>query len=162
YWLHTPKYTNVKVDTIYWQYTVNLRTREVHHDDGWGHPGTKGFYNEVAFNVNCQDKYYGTEDCNPHKCNPHQVSYSCKCKSVKYNCRKSCQNEGNGYSGCTENCSERNECSTCYRTEYDTCYDECPVYRDWCSYDYAEWPVTQTLSTSGDDHTVYWPNLTTD
>lgn len=41
----------------------------------------------------------------------------------------------------------------------NTCYDQCDEYRDWCNYDYFEWPVFQTQVTSGTDHEVYWAKL---
>ncbi len=159
HWLFTPKYVNTKVDSIYWKYTVNLRTREVRHDAEWGRPGDKGFYEESAFNVDCNSKYYGTEDCHPHDCRPHSVSYSCNCVSYSCDCKTTCTNEKNGYSRCSESCGTCNRCSTCYRTEYDTCYDQCPVYRDWCEYDYYEWPISKTISTTGEDHKIYWPTV---
>jgi hypothetical protein len=158
-WLYTPKFVDTKVATIHWEYISNLRTQEIHHNGEWGHPGGKGFYNEPAFNVSCDSRYFGTEDCHPHDCRPHQVSYDCNCVSYECNCKKSCTNQKNGYSSCSESCSTCNRCRTCSRTEYDTCYDSCPVYRDWCEYDYKEWPVTKTLKTEGDDHKVYWPDL---
>lgn len=158
-WLFTPKHVDAKVDGIQWSYTSNLRERQIKHDSEWGHPGNKGFYKEPAFNVSCKSEYYGTEDCHPHDCNPHRVSYSCNCTSYDCNCRTTCVDQKNGFSRCSESCSRCNKCDTCYRTEYDTCYDQCPVYKDRCEYDYYEWPISRTESTSGEDHKVYWPPL---
>jgi hypothetical protein len=161
-WLFTPKHIDAKVENIHWSYTANLREQKIQHDAEWGRPGNKGFYEEPAFNISCDNRYYGTESCNPHDCNPHTVSYSCNCTSYQCNCSTSCTNQKNGYSSCTKSCSTCSKCSTCYKTEYSTCYEQCPVYRDWCQYSYYEWPITKTQSTSGDDQKVYWPSLSAD
>lgn len=158
-WLVTPKTIDAHVQEIGWTYTENIRERATFHDANWDRPGNKGFYAEPAFNVSCQSKYYGTENCNPHECNPHSVSYSCNCTTYECGCTTSCSSNGNGYSTCSERCSSCSRCDTCYRTEYDTCYDQCPVYRDWCSYDYYDWPVKQTKSTGGASHEEHWPGL---
>lgn len=43
--------------------------------------------------------------------------------------------------------------------EYDTCHSHCDVYRDWCEYDYYDWPIIKTLQTMGSRHNEYWPDL---
>lgn len=42
----------------------------------------------------------------------------------------------------------------CTTTQYIYCSD--PVYDDWCSYDYYEWPVVHTKQILGYDHNTYW------
>ena len=116
-------------------------------------------------------------DCNPHQqsyscnsqhyqCNPRTESYSCNCTSRECNCRETCTSNRNGYSTCRTSCSTCSSCSTCtrtvystcekhdtcYRTVYDTCYDSCPVYDQWCEYDYYTWPVRDRLVTQGSSH----------
>ena len=154
-WLATPRRIDAKVDRIGWSYVENLRERETRHSAEWGRPGGKGFYNEPAFNVSCERRYYGQERCRPHDCNPHRVSYQCRPHDC--NCRETCSDNGNGYSTCRTTCSTCYD--TCYRTEYDTCYDSCPVYKQWCEYDYHEWPIKKTEVTSGDSHKVKWPGM---
>lgn len=86
-----------------------------------------------AFNVYCRRKYYGEEDCNYYQCNPHTIWRSCNCN--------------------------KDGCDRCSRIEYDRCHHHCDVYRDWCEYDYYNWPIIQTLETTGSRHNEYWPNL---
>jgi hypothetical protein len=102
-WLFTPAMVNTQVKSTDWTYTSELRVREIRHTNEWGRPGSKGFYQEPAFNVSCHTEYYGTEDCNPHDCM------------------------------CSRSSDGRMSCSTCYdqcpeyrdRCEYD--YYEWPV-----------------------------------
>jgi hypothetical protein len=151
-WILTPWEVTTKVSGISWQYTSKLRQKTLMHGEDWGAPSG-------SFNVSCERKYYGDEDCHPHDCRPHSVSYECNCSSSPCNCSTKCSDNGNGFSTCSESCSTCRSCSTCSRTEYDTCYDSCPVYKDWCSYDYYEWPVIQTLNTAGATHDERWPVL---
>lgn len=147
-----PWEVDTKVTSIEWRYQSDLRQRTTMHGSDWGAPSG-------AFNVSCSRKKYGTENCHPHQCNAHSVSYDCNCTSYECNCRKSCSDNGNGFSTCSESCSTCERCSTCSRTEYDTCYDQCDVFKDWCEYDYYEWPVVQTLKTGGAEHNEHWPVL---
>lgn len=39
------------------------------------------------------------------------------------------------------------------------CWKECPVYKDWCSYDYHDWPIVDRAATEGTTHEVTWPVL---
>ena len=143
---------DAKVNSLLWQYTSYLHHKTLSGGLGWGSPGG-------AFNISCSSKYYGDEDCHPHNCRPHSVSYECNCSSYDCNCRTTCTDNKNGFSSCSESCSTCQRCSTCNRTEYDTCYDSCPVYKDYCTYDYYEWPIIQTLKTSGFEHNEHWPEL---
>lgn len=154
-WLLTSWEVEARVSGIEWTYTSNLRQRTTMHGEDWGSPSG-------AFNVSCQRKLYGTEDCHPHNCNAHSVSYECNCTSYECNCRTSCTDNKNGFSSCSETCSSCQRCSTCSRTEYDTCYDQCDVYKDWCSYDYYEWPIIATKETYGVTHDEHWADLKAD
>ena len=163
----------VKVSSATWVYKADLHQKTLMHGTDWG-SRTSGTYSREhksdgygprgdGFNVSCEGKYYGTENCHPHNCRPHSVSYQCNCTSYSCNCRthKSCSSSKNGFSNCSEyeTCSTCERCSTCSRTEYDTCYDTCDVYRDWCSYDYYEWPIVATKTTQGNTREVAWPDL---
>lgn len=150
--LLVPKEVDAKVNSIRWMYTSDLRQKTLMHGEGWGSPSG-------SFNVSCSRKYYGDEDCNPHDCNPHSVSYECNCQTYDCNCRTTCSDNGNGFSTCSESCSTCSQCSTCSRTEYDTCYDRCPVYKDYCTYDYYEWPVVASQKTGSFEHDEKWPDL---
>jgi hypothetical protein len=99
------------------------------------------------------------------------VSYDCHCRSVTTcrpvtRCTTSCSRSGNGSSRCRESCStsescqSRSVCQTCYRTEYDTCWNRCPDYDDKCDFDYPTWPVAQVADTTNTDHTLVRPSLT--
>lgn len=153
--LFMPWEVTAKVSALRWDYRADLRQRVTLHGSGWGSPGG-------AFNVSCKRKWYGTENCNPHNCNPHSVSYECNCTSYECNCSTHCSDNGNGFSTCSETCSTCQQCSTCSRIEYDTCYDQCDVYKDWCEYDYYDWPIIKTLTTSGSSHNEHWPDLAAD
>jgi len=143
---------DVKVAGIEWHYQADLHQRTLMHGSDWGSPSG-------AFNISCNSKFYGTEDCHPHDCRPHSVSYDCNCKNEECNCRETCRDNGNGFSTCSETCSTCRSCETCSKTEYDTCYDQCDVYRDWCTYDYYEWPIVATQKTAGAAHDEHWPAL---
>lgn len=114
-WLFIPHETVAKVTFITWNYRADLRQRTLKHDSGWGSPFG-------AFNVSCQRRYYGEEDCNPHPC-------------------------GTGF---------HLDFNTDSR---DTCYAHCSVYKDWCEYDYYDWPIIRTERTSGVAHDEHWPEL---
>lgn len=146
---------NARVSGISWRYEQSLYQRETRHGEGWGTPFG-------AFNTSCEKRQHGTKDCNPYKCNPHSESYKCNCKTVEYGCHDVCVDQKNGFSKCHEACSEREECSTCSRTVYDTCHEQCPVYDDWCSYDYYEWKHVTTQVTAGTSHDEHWGTLKAD
>lgn len=151
-YLLSPWEETTTVSGIQWNYRSDLHQRTLMHGTGWGAP-------VGSFNTSCKSKFYGTEDCHPHDCRPHSVSYECNCSSYECNCRKSCTDNKNGFSTCEESCSTCQRCSTCSRTEYDTCYDQCDVYKDWCEYDYYEWPIVATSQTGGIVHDEHWPPL---
>ena len=147
-WLFLPHEVDTTVTSTTWEYTMELQQRETRHGEGWDgdRPGSH-------FNDSCRTKQRGTEDCNPHDCNAHSESYDCNPHDCS--CRSTCTDNGNGYSSCSETCSTCYD--SCSRTVYDTCYDQCAVYDQWCEYDYYEWPTILKQQTSGNDHKVHWP-----
>ena len=151
-WIFMPYEVNAEVTGIHWEHTVNLEQRFLKHGNDWD-----GNMPSDAHNVKCVTKFKEYERCNPHDCNPHQVSYDCRPHDC--NCRESCSPSGNGYASCTTTCSTCYD--TWYRTEYDTCYDQCPVYDEWCSFDYHEWDVIKTNVVGGTTHEEHWPDFPT-
>lgn len=147
-WLFIPHKQHAHVLSTYWEHTTFVHERTLTHGDGWGSPSD-------AFNVSCQRKLKGTEDCNPYDCRPHSVRY--QSGSHECNCRQSCSGKGNGYSTCSETCSSCADYSS--RTEYDTCYHQCDVYAQWCSYDEYQWPVVASPTLSGTDKQCRWPSV---
>ncbi|MBU1028861.1 hypothetical protein KKE28_01515 [Patescibacteria group bacterium] len=176
-WLFVPYEVDVTVTTVHWQIDRALRQKTLRHDSGW-----RSDMPAATFNESCETRQNGTENCNPHDCNCHEVNYDCdphdcNCHEVNYdcdphdcNCHEVCHDNSNGFSDCSEVCDtcyntcSRRECDTCYNTcsrrECDTCYDQCPVYEEWCSYNFYEWPVVDQASTSGSDLNVSPPTLT--
>lgn len=152
FWLFSSHLTHATVTSATWSITRNLRTRATLHDSGWGSPSG-------AFNTSCQTRYYGDRNCNPYDCNAHQESYSCRPHDCRCSTYTTTSGQKNGFSRVTTH----QRCDTCYdscsRSVHDTCYRQCPVYRDWCEYDYYEWPITATLTTAGSGQNVYDPPL---
>lgn len=140
------------VSEIQWRYEQNLYQRVTLHEEGWG-------TRMGAFNVSCQQRQRGTRDCHPHQCRPHTVYRDCNCVQEECNCHKSCTSNKNGFSTCSEECDRCSKCDRCSETQYDTCYEQCPVYKDWCSYDYYDWNREATLVTSGVAHDEHWGAL---
>lgn len=153
-WALAPHEVDANISGITWAYTADLHQKTQKHGTDWNRPSESS-----AFNVSCNSKYYGDEDCHPHNCNAHQVSYDCNCTSYDCNCRETCRSNNNGFSTCSTSCSSCSRCSTCYKTEYDTCYDRCSVYKNWCEYDYYAWPTIASLQTTGTTHETKWPAL---
>lgn len=149
-----PRELEAEVVSIEWRHSAQLFQRELKQGENW-----KGRMPSGTFNVSCVDKYYGDEDCNPHDCRPHNVSYDCNCTSYECNCRTTCRDNGNGFSSCSESCGTCSRCETCSRTEYDTCYDSCPVNKPWCVYSVYEWPLVRSLAMTGSKHDESWPDL---
>lgn len=145
-WLFIPHKQHARVLSTYWEHTTFVHERTLVHGEGWGSPSD-------SFNVSCQRKLKGTEDCHPYDCRPHSVRY--QSGSHECNCRNSCTSKGNGYSSCSEICSTCADYSS--RTEYDTCYHQCDVYAQWCSYDEYQWPVVASPTLSGTDKMCRWP-----
>lgn len=164
-WLFSWHPTTATVTETTWRYHVDLHRREVRHDSDW-----KNNEPAHAFNESCHEEIRSYHQCNPYQCNPHQVSFECNCRddrncTSRPVCSTSCSNSGNGSSSCSERC--RNEescttnrvCQTCYRTEYDTCYEQCPDYDQKCEFDFPVWPAIQAADTMNTDHTLVRPEL---
>ena len=147
-WLFLPHEVDTTVTSTTWEYTMELQQRETRSGEGWD-----GDRPDSHFNDSCRTKQRGTEDCNPHDCNAHSESYDCNPHDCS--CHDVCSDNGNGYSSCHQSCSTCYD--SCSRTVYDTCYDQCAVYDQWCEYDYYAWPTILNQRTSGDDHEVHWP-----
>lgn len=147
-----PWEVDARVTSIAWVFTSDLHQKTLEHAEGWGHRSD-------AFNVSCNQKLKTHRDCNPHQCNPYSESYECNCSSHSCDCTTTCRNNKNGFSTCSEHCGTCRSCDTCTRTAYRTCYERCPVYDDWCTYDYYDWPITRTLTTTGNAHDEHWPDL---
>jgi len=153
YWLFVPMEVDAKVTQVSWEYTKHLKQRETHHGSDWEDSRPSSHFNDQ-----CETRQRGTENCHPYNCNPRQQSSSCR--PHECNCSNVCTDQGNGYSSCTQSCSTCYD--TCYETVYDTCYEQCPVYDEWCEYDYYTWPIIQTEVSSGvNNHDMKWPILET-
>jgi hypothetical protein len=148
-WLCVPHEEDTFVQSTTWRYTRTLEERTVQHGSGWGHPID-------AFNVHCERRQHGTENCHPHDCDCRQVSYDCRCHDCNCVTHESCSDLGNGYSSCHEEESCSTCCDTCSEERCSTCYDQCPVYDDWCTYDYYQWIVRDTETTSGTGRETQW------
>lgn len=134
-----------EVRSTSWEYRKILEQRMTKSGSGWGTPSG-------SFNASCHTRQRGTERCHPRDCNPHQVSYDCRPHDCS--CHVSCTDLSNGYSRCEEHCSTCYD--TCTRTEYNTCYDECPVYDEWCTYSYYEWDEIDREVTRGTNDEPHW------
>lgn len=155
-WAFMPWRETVHVSATLWSRTTNLQQRVTRNGEGWGVPSE-------SFNSRCESRQHGTHNCNPYDCNPHSVPCNCHEVSAGESCSEHCSSSGNGFSECEEVCTPEyvEQCDSC--TEYDTCYEQCPTYDDWCSYQYYEWPIIRTESTHGTDlATLAWPALDVD
>lgn len=165
FWLFSWHPTTATVTETTWHYHVDLHQRELRHDSDW-----KNNEPPHAFNESCHEEIRSYHQCNPYQCNPHQVGYECNCRderncTTRPVCSTSCSNNGNGSSSCSERCRDEESCTTnrvcqtCYRTEYDTCYEQCPDYDQKCEFDFPTWPVVQVADTTNTDHTLVRPEL---
>jgi hypothetical protein len=157
-YLFLPWETDAQVTGVRWTYHVDLQQKTLRHEEDW-----EGEMHVGAFNTSCMTRQRGTENCNPHQCDCRDESYQCNCRSCNCSesCRESCTDNGNGTESCSESCTQTCDecCDTCTREVCRTCYDQCPVYDDWCSYDWYDWPVVNHATTSGADLNVYAPAL---
>jgi hypothetical protein len=148
------------VDTVSWERTAVIEERHIKDGSDW-----QGSMHAGAFDVSCVNKFRRYRDCNPHDCHPHKVSYTCNCTGGgSYACgsTRKCSSRKNGSGSCrdvTKYCTRPRRCDTCYRTKYDTCYDQCPVYDDWCQYKYPQWEEISRKQESGHDTKPHWPEL---
>lgn len=149
-WLLVPREIAVQVKRISWSHTVELEQRFLRHGNGWKNNAPSN-----SFNFSCETRKRGTRNCNPYKCNEHSESY--KCNPHSCNCKEVCVKNQNGYASCSDRCETCYD--TCSRTVSDTCYEQCDVYEEWCSYDYHEWKVVKTKNASGEQHDEVWPSF---
>ncbi|HEU0050718.1 MAG TPA: hypothetical protein VFQ60_01525 [Patescibacteria group bacterium] len=163
-WLFGSHEATARVEDNSWKYIESLQQKTLENGRGWDSDMP-----EDPFNVSCETRQKGTEPCHPHDCNCRDVSYECNCTggdSYECNCTESesCSPNGNGSATCNHyrscsTCYTPRSCSTCYRNECDTCYDECPVYAKWCTYQYYDWPEIQRKEERGNEMNVKWPGL---
>lgn len=73
-WVAYPREVVVEVEDISWMYITNLRQKEIRHDGGWGHQGTRGYYKEPVFDEKCETRYYGEET---YICGSYTTTYPC-------------------------------------------------------------------------------------
>lgn len=144
-WLFTPHRTTATVSSATWQYERILENRVTTHHQGWDHPIS-------AYNVHCEERQHGTEDCNAEDCNCRDVPEDCNPHDC--DCHEECEDEGNGFASCSTTCETCYE--TCYEEECETCYDQCPVYDDWCDYDQDRWVRDDYEVTSGHGPETRW------
>lgn len=150
-YIFAPREFEAKVVGLKWVHTSTYQERSTKHGSGWGMPVFAS-----VFNVRCESRYYGEENCHPYKCRPHQVSV--KCNPYTCNCSTSCVSNRNGSRDCSRSCSTCYR--TCPRTEYDTCYERCPVHKNWCEYDYHQWENRGSRTLTGDrNNDLAWADL---
>lgn len=157
--------TIARVEETSWHAHVSLHSRVVLSGHDWRNNEPAHSYNE-----SCHTEIRSYHNCHPHNCNPHQVSYDCNCRTITTchphtTCQNVCTSRGNRSSSChrecetDDGCNSTQRCGTCYRTEYDTCYDRCPDYDQMCEYQYPSWGETNHADTSQMDHTIVRPDL---
>ena len=151
-YIFVPRTVETKVVSARWEHQIDLRQRTLMSGSGW-----RGEFRGDAFNVSCHSRQRGTRDCNRHACGTRSERYVCG--TYQCNCTTSCTPNGNGYSTCRKTCSRCNRYCTRQVTRY--CYDQCPVYDDWCTYNYYDWPIIDTEKLSGPctDQQRPWPTL---
>lgn len=169
YWIFSPNETTVRISRMSWSRERRLEERHDYAGEGWRRQAPPLVYAWDA----CETRQSGTERCHPHDCNCGDERYECNCtggSSYSCNCRRSCRtscsSNRNGSASCSESCSEScstcttpRRCSTCSRRRCDTCYDQCPVYEDWCRYRYHQWDRMAQQRTAGEGRECAWPAL---
>lgn len=152
-----------KVTKTHWVWHVELKQRNIVHAHDWRTSEPNHIFNE-----SCTSQIRSYSPCHPYECNPHQVSYRCNCSTTRIcttvpSCHTSCSRSGRRRSRCVEICSDNRvcvpitNCSTCYRTAYDTCWNQCPNYDLMCNFDYPIWHQVNSFTATGDDHSVHRP-----
>ncbi|TXH11388.1 MAG: hypothetical protein E6R04_02060 [Spirochaetes bacterium] len=165
YWMFSWHAGTAVISSTSWEYRVTTYQRSVQSGHSWQDQEPAHSFNET-----CSREIRSYHSCNPYDCNPHRVSYDCNCRSWREcstttSCRTVCTRSGNRSSSCSERCTPRTSCetrrscSTCYRTEYDTCYRRCPDYDNMCSYQYPQWSPGRTAVLTGTNHTLVRPAL---
>lgn len=164
-WLFGTHTAVAQVTAVHWERRATVQERHIKAGADWdgNMPGD-------AFDTDCDRRLRRHERCHPHDCNPHKVSYSCNCSGGdRYACGTisgSCTSNNNGSARCssptTRYCTRPRTCQTCYRTEYDTCYDQCPVFDNWCEFKHPVWEPILERQEAGDDLKPRWPILEAD
>ena len=162
-----PREVATRVEEVRWRREVRLLERVQQHEPGsWT-------LRSGAFNVKSETRFRGNVPCNSYRCNPHRVAYSCSASRLPEPDGTFFTRPGGGHTYSAPKPRPRPAPSfrpssstykprptrTCHRTEYDTCWHECPDYDPWYEYDYYEWPVTLRASAEGRDHDCRWPEL---
>ena len=165
FWLFSWHSGTATIFSTSWNYEVSTLQRSIQNGHSW-----RDQEPAHSFNESCEREIRSYHDCDPYQCNPHQVSYDCRCRSVETcrpstSCRTVCSSNGTRSSSCSErcrtttSCSSSTSCDTCYRTAYDTCYHRCPDYDQMCTYQYPRWSPVNRAHLSGSDHTPVRPTL---
>ena len=179
FFLFWPRDVVANVESVNWSYVATLHQRQVNAGEGWRKNEPSGTYGE-----SCKTKKNGTKNCNPHDCNGKMKFDTCydqcprtgteKCNKHDCNChvdRSSCKEDGAGGADCDEVCDDcydqcpRTGTDDCNphdcngRMVYETCYDQCDVFEDWCAYSYDTWPAIATKTTAGNTVETFWPDL---
>ena len=160
FWLFGTHEAVAVVGSIEWDRSAAIEERHIKDGAGWISDRPSD-----AFNSQCASRFKRNRDCNPYQCHPHPENYTCNCRGGdRYACGSytSCKPNNNGSASCrkvTNYCTHPRVCDTCTRTVYDTCYHQCPVYEDWCHYQYPQWDVIKRKATGGHDLKPVWPDL---
>jgi hypothetical protein len=117
-WYRGPHTTVAEVTAVSWRTVEQLEQRTIHHTSGWDAPPGD------AFNLECEQRQYGTERCRPHDCNCRKVPRECNCTGGDtYDCNpRQVPYECNCTGGDTYDCNPRQVPYECNCTGGDT-YD---------------------------------------
>lgn len=160
YYFFSSHNASAKIKNVSWETTVQLEELHTKKDSDW-----KDDMHSGAYDIECENKFKKNVNCNPYDCNPHDAPYDCNCsggKPYKCNCKAAVKDNGNGYGTRGKECEicyTPKKCETCKKIEYDTCYKQCPVYEDYCSYKYDIWEVINTKTLSGNNNEPIWAEL---
>lgn len=147
--LFWPSDTTARVDSRAWTMTTHVEQRSLRNGTGWREAMPAG-----ARVSACERRQNGTEQCNPRPC---VVPANGQCNPHECNCENQCRDLGNGFSEC------QRVCHTCYDTctvgQQSTCYDQCPRFGEWCTFQYDEWRSIQQASATGSDAQPVAPAL---
>lgn len=168
-WLLSPNRAIARVTQTRWERHAVLSAMHDYAGEGW-----RGDAPALVFEwTHCETRQHGTHACNPHDCNCRRVGYDCQCSggdryacNCSPSCSTTCSSQRNGSARCRrtcrrvcDTCRTPRRCSTCYRTQCSTCYDQCPTWETWCRYRYHQWDVVNRGDTQGEGHTARWPDL---
>ena len=165
-WLFSPNEATARVARMTWSRERRLEERHSYAGEGWRRQAPPLVYSWDA----CETRQSGTENCHPHDCNCHTVYEDCNCTGGgTYRCnphtvRGPCTSNRNGSATCSErteydDCPRPRVCARCPKRVCTTCYDQCPVYEEWCSYHYHQWDQIGQQRTGGEGRECAWPAL---